>query len=81
MYQTLKKLYYSKLLCRKLFLIARMKTITAITINIKIINFSIINLIEIINLTKFVILINLKRIINQIIILKRKRASSARILK
>ena len=55
-------------------------TITII-INIKAINSLKVNLIEINNLIKFAILINLKRMIDQIIILIRRQTKNARMQK
>ena len=77
----LEKLFYSKLLYKKLHWVARAKTTIIIIISLKTINISIINLIGISNLTKLVISINSKRKIDQIIILIRKRATSARMQK
>ena len=78
---TLKRPFYLKLLCKKLHWVARAKATTTLIIKIKTINFSIINLIEINNLTKLVISINSKRMINQIIISTRRRSTSARMRK
>ena len=67
--------------CKKLHWVARAKETIIVIINIRAINPSIINLIEINNLTKLVILINQKRMTSQIIILTRKWAISARMRK
>ena len=76
-----RRLFYSKSLCKKLHWVVHAKMTTTIIINIKTINFSIINWIEINNLTKSIILINLKRIISQIIILTRKRTTNVHMRK
>ena len=81
MYQTLKRLYCSKLLYKNLFEVIRAKAASTAIISIRVLNSLIISLTEIIYLTEFVIQINLKKIINQIINSTRRRATSARMSK